>query len=81
MTPRDAVKPVAGMVAAMGDGTKIPTELLPGVLTAAVRHSPGCKVGISFKERNTKNSTKKFLTMYWNTKTVRIYSWSWALAD
>ena len=33
------------------------------------------------KERNMKNSTKKFLAMYWNTKTAKFCSWSWALAE
>ena len=78
----DAVKPVADMVAAMGDGTKIPTDLIPKCPTAAVRHSPGCEdMGISSKERNTKNSTKKFLATYWNTRTAKFCSWSWALVE
>ena len=78
----DAVKPVADMVDAMGDGTKIPTDLIPRCPHCVVRRFLGCEdMGISFKERNTKNSTKKFLAMYWNTKTVRFYSWSWALVE
>ena len=60
----DAVKPVADMVAAMGDGTKIPTDLIPVAPTAAVKLSLGCEdMETSSKERNTKNSTKKFLAM------------------
>ena len=61
---------------------RFPRILFPGAPTAAVRHSPGCEdMGIFCKERNTKNSTKKFLAMCWNTKTAKFCSWSWALAE
>ena len=57
-------------------------DTFPGVRTAVARLSPGCEdMGISCKERNMKNSTKKFLATYWNTKTAKFCSWSWALVE
>ena len=78
----DAVKPVLIWWPLWGMARRFPRISFPGVRTAVARLSPGCEdMGISCKERNTKNSTKKFLAMCWNTKTVRFCFWSWALAD
>lgn len=72
----DAVKPLWGVT------RRFPRISFPDAPTAAARHSLGCEdMGIFCKERNTKNSTKKFLAMCWNTKTAKFCSWSWAWAE
>ena len=77
----DAVKPVEEMIAAMGGGEKSPQSSFPGVPTAAARPFPGCgDTGISFRERNTRNSMKKSPAICWRTGRKRFFFWSWAWA-